>query len=90
MVTVVGGRVDVDYTATLNCPTLTGATLIGQTGAAILYDGLEAASVVGAVIKPAAGALAVQVSSGPTSHWGEMSFIDCIIDYGSGSSPDTR
>ena len=51
MVTVIGGRVGLDYSTTLNCPTITGATLINQTVAAIVYDGLEAGSVVGATIR---------------------------------------
>ena len=34
MVTVVGGRVGLDYSVTLNCPTIAGLTLINQTFAA--------------------------------------------------------
>jgi hypothetical protein len=83
MVTVIGGKVGMDYTKSLNCPTITGATLIGQTVSAIVYDGLEAASVVGTTIKPAPGALALAVSSGPKSLWGKVSIIDTSIDYDS-------
>ena len=37
MVTVIGGRVGLDYTVSLNSPATTGATLINQTEAAILF-----------------------------------------------------
>ena len=79
MVTVIGGRVGLDYSVSLNCPTVTGATLINQTVAAIVYDGLEAGSVVGATIRPAPGGVAVLVTS-TSSKWGEMSIIDSSIE----------
>jgi hypothetical protein len=55
MVTVIGGAVGCDFSITLNCPVLVGATLVGQSVAGIIYDGLEAASFVGLIIKPALG-----------------------------------
>ena len=47
---------------------------------AIIYDGLEAGSVVGATIRPAAGAVAVLVTSGDASKWGELSIVDSSIE----------
>jgi hypothetical protein len=89
MVTVIGGQVGLDYTVTLNCPTITGATLINQSRAAILYNGLEAASAVGLTIKIPSGssAVALEVSAGQTSRWGEFSMIDSILDFD--ASPST-
>eukprot|EP01043_Picozoa_sp_COSAG02_P029316 COSAG02_NODE_1819_length_10773_cov_6.699550_1_plen_639_part_00 len=83
MVTVIGGQVGLDYTVTLNCPTITGATLINQSRAAIVYNGLEAASAVGLTIKIPSGssAVALEVSAGQTSRWGEFSMIDSILDF---------
>lgn len=37
MVTVIGGQVGLDFSVSLNCPTVAGATLINQTRAAIIY-----------------------------------------------------
>ena len=86
MVTVLGGRVGMDYTATLNCPTITGATLLNQTVAAIIYDGLEAASVVGTTIQLAAGAVALKVTSGSGSKWGEVSIVDSTVSAAQGTT----
>ena len=81
MVTVLGGEVGMDFTVSLNSPTITGATLLGQRAAAISYDGLEALSVVGTTIKPAPGAVALRVTSPPSSKWGEASVIDTTIEF---------
>ena len=75
-----------DYTATLNCPTITGATLLNQTVAAIIYDGLEAASVVGTTIQLAAGAVALKVTSGSGSKWGEVSIVDSTVSAAQGTT----
>jgi hypothetical protein len=82
MVTVIGGQVGLDFSVSLNCPTVTGATLINQTRAAIIYDGLEAASAVGLSVKlaPGSSAVALEVTSGPASKWGEFSWIDSTIE----------
>ena len=88
MVTVIGGQVGLDFTVSLNCPTITGATLLNQTRAAIVYDGLEAASAVGLTVRlaPSSTASVLEVTSGPQSQWGEFSFVDSIFDMG-GSKP---
>jgi hypothetical protein len=88
MVTVIGGQVGLDYTVTLNCPTITGATLINQSRAAIVYNGLEAASAVGLDIRIPSGssAVALEVSAGRASKWGEFSMIDSILDFGASPS----
>ena len=80
MVTVVGGKFGLDYTVSLNAPGSTGMTLLNQSVAAVLYDGLEAASFVGAYIQPLPGA-AVLMSKVKGSYWGQVSFVDSIIDY---------
>jgi hypothetical protein len=86
MVTVIGGKVGMDYTVSLNTPSVIGATLIGQTIAAISYDGLEAASVVGTTIKPAKGAVALLVTS-TNSKWGEVSVVDSRIELDATDPP---
>jgi hypothetical protein len=48
--------------------------------AGIIYNGLEAASVVGTTITPSAGAVAVLVMATGSSQWGEMSIIDSSFD----------
>lgn len=85
MVSVIGGRFGLDYTVSLNAPGSTGMTLINQSVSAILYDGLEAASFVGAVIRPLPGA-AVVVSKSKGSYWGQVSFVDSIIEFSESSS----
>jgi hypothetical protein len=80
MVTVVGGRFGLDYTVSLNAPASTGMTLLNQSVAAILYDGLEAASFVAAYIQPLPGAVAL-MSKTKGSYWGQVSVVDSIIDY---------
>lgn len=79
MVTVIGGRFGLDYTVSLNAPGSTGMTLLNQSVSAILYDGLEAASFVGAVIRPLPGAAVVL--SKTQSYWGQVSVVDSIIEY---------
>jgi hypothetical protein len=85
MVSVIGGRFGLDYTVSLNAPGSTGMTLINQSVSAILYNGLEAASFVGAVIRPLPGA-AVLVSKSEGSYWGQVSFVDSIIEFSERSS----
>ena len=83
MVTVRGGQVGLDYSATLNCPTITGVTLLNQSRAAIVYNGLEAASAVGLTVRLTRGsrAVALEVTAGPASQWGEFSMIDSVLDF---------
>jgi hypothetical protein len=59
MVKVIGGQVGLDFTVSLNCPTVTGAELINQSRAAIIYDGLEAMSAVGLSVRLPADSSAV-------------------------------
>ena len=80
MVTVVGGSVGLDYTVSLNAPGSTGMTLLNQSVTAILYDGLEAASFVGARIQPLPGAAAL-TSRTKGSYWGQVSLVDSVIEY---------
>jgi hypothetical protein len=80
MVTVVGGSFGVDYSVSLNAPGSAGMTLLNQSVSAILYTGLEAASFVGAVIKPLKGA-SVVMSKSEGVYWGQVSVIDSIIEY---------
>jgi hypothetical protein len=85
MVSVIGGRFGLDYTVSLNAPGSTGMTLINQSVSAILYNGLEAASFVGAVIRPLPGA-AVVVSKSKGSYWGQVSFVDSIVEFSESTS----
>jgi hypothetical protein len=84
MVTVVGGSFGLDYTVSLNAPGSTGMTLLNQSVSAILYNGLEAASFVGAVVRPLAGA-SVVMSNTKGGYFGQVSFVDSIIEYADGS-----
>ena len=59
-------------------------TLLNQSVSAILYDGLEAASFVGARIHPLPGA-AVLTSKTNGSYWGQVSVVDSIIEYAESS-----
>lgn len=82
-VRVVGGRIGLDYRVSLNCPCTSAATLIGQTQAAILLKGLEAATFVGLVIKPAHSRVPALLANGSTGDrdWGQASFVDSVIEY---------
>eukprot|EP00747_Dinoflagellata_sp_TGD_P010525 gnl/TRDRNA2_/TRDRNA2_119907_c2_seq1.p1 gnl/TRDRNA2_/TRDRNA2_119907_c2~~gnl/TRDRNA2_/TRDRNA2_119907_c2_seq1.p1 ORF type:complete len:564 (+),score=46.97 gnl/TRDRNA2_/TRDRNA2_119907_c2_seq1:1-1692(+) len=82
MVTVLGGHIGVDCSGTMNSPTLTGLHLLGQTEAALVYDGgLEAASAVGLIIRPASSHAVAFRSGAPSSIWGQISVIDSVVDY---------
>ena len=83
-VAVYGGRVGLDYTVSLNAPATARATLINQTHAAVLYKGLEAATFVGALIKPAhpsVPALLANISNTTDRDWGQVTFVDSVVDY---------
>mmetsp|Transcript_45621 Transcript_45621/g.130178 ORF Transcript_45621/g.130178 Transcript_45621/m.130178 type:complete len:771 (-) Transcript_45621:99-2411(-) len=90
MVTVIGGRVGLDYTVSMNTPGTTGAVLINQTEAAILYDGFEAASFVGALIRPASAGVPVLRSRTSGSMWGQVSIVDSIVEYPAEPAEATR
>ena len=81
MLTVIGGRIGLDYTLSLNCPGTAGARLLDQTEAAILYSGLEAASFTGAYIRPANANVAALKSIAHGIQFGQVSMVDCVIDY---------
>jgi hypothetical protein len=85
MVTIVGGSFGLDYTVSLNAPGSTGITLLNQSVSAILYGGLEAASFVGALIKPLPGATAF-MSKSREGRWGQVSVVNSIIEYPPSSS----
>ncbi len=46
-ITVIGGRIGIDYRETQPAPTLTGVTLLNQTETALVYQGRQALSAVG-------------------------------------------
>jgi hypothetical protein len=58
-------------------------TLLNQSRAAIVYNGLEAASAVGLTVRLTRGsrAVALEVTAGPASQWGEFSMIDSVLDF---------
>lgn len=92
MVKIVGGKVGLDYTISLNTPGTTGMVLINQSEAAILYTGLEAASFVGFTIKPANAGVPALRSKHQGTMWGQASMVDSVIEYAaspSQSSPCT-
>eukprot|EP00943_MAST-04B_sp_MAST-4B-sp1_P001700 g1700.t1 len=89
MVTIIGGKVGLDYTVSLNCPGTAGARLLGQTTAAIIYSGLEAASFTGAYIKPATKSALVLQSAEEGIKFGQVSMIDSIIVYPNAPANDT-
>ena len=86
MVTIIGGRVGLDYTVSLNAPGSTGMTLLGQTEAAIVYSGLEAASFTGAYIRPANQKVPALKSTSEGTHFGQVSMLDSVIEYPEGAS----
>ena len=81
MVTIIGGRVGLDYTVSLNAPGSTGMTLLDQTEAAIVYSGLEAASFTGAYIRPANRKVPALKSTSAGIHFGQVSMVDSVIEY---------
>ena len=89
MVTIIGGKVGLDYSVSLNCPGTAGARLLGQTEAAIVYSGLEAASFTGAYIKPAKKSTLVLQSVEEGIEFGQVSMIDSIIEYPDPVANDT-
>lgn len=92
-VTVVGGRIGLDFTGyfsgTQPTPTVTGFTLLGQSGCAIRSSSRQ--TLVAAGLKIVAGK-----SSGPpidcmpakTANLGQLSLVDSEIDFPSGASGD--
>jgi hypothetical protein len=80
-----GGGGGVHHCNLLHHFALPNNTLLNRTPlpiqvAGIIYNGLEAASVVGTTITPSAGAVAVLVTATGSSQWGEMSIIDSSFD----------
>lgn len=59
-ITVIGGRVGLDLTGAQPAPTVGGITLIGQTEVSLRYSGANTLCIVGADIRPAEGAMAIQ------------------------------
>ena len=80
MVTIIGGKVGLDYTVSLNCPHSGSKAPRSNTGA-IVYSGLEAASFTGAYITTATKATHVLESSEEGIEFGQVSLIDTIIEY---------
>ena len=82
-VRVEGGVVGMDLSTAQPSPTLTGATLINQTGSALVYNspGRQTLSVTGLSVVRAAGAMGPAVSSTAEG----ISLVDCVLEDPSGT-----
>ncbi len=85
-VTVIGGRIGVDYSQTQPTPTMSGFTLIGQTGPALVHRGWQGVNVVGCRIETdGLGPVIVNQSSGRGNIYGQLNLVDSQITF---SNPD--
>jgi len=81
-VTVIGGRIGVDYRRTQPTPTISAFTLIGQTQHAVLHKGWQAVNVVGCRVEAdQPGPLFVNESSGDGNIYGQLNLIDSQIVF---------
>ena len=82
-VTVVGGRIGADLRGTQPAATITGFTLTGQTGPALLVAGRQAVAAVGLRIRAnhAGPILRTRTSWGP--HHGQLCLVDSSIEFDS-------
>lgn len=93
-VTVIGGRVGLDFTGYLSgtqpTPVITGFTLIGQTEAAIRSTSRQTLVVVGLRIaaERCAGPL-IQVGQGLPANHGELTMVDSVVEFGGESLSHT-
>ena len=79
-VTVIGGRVGVDYRETQPAPTIAGFTLIDQTEAAILCESRQAFVAVGCRIETnTRGPVIVCRQKYP--HTAQLSLIDSVVEF---------
>ncbi len=79
-VTVIGGRIGVDYRLTQPAPTIVGFQLIDQTERAILSASRQALTVVGCrIVSKTSGPMIETRQSAP--HQGQMSMVDCLIEF---------
>ncbi|QDV66002.1 glycosyl hydrolase family 28-related protein [Crateriforma conspicua] len=79
-ITVVGGKVGIDYSETQPAPTLAGITLIDQEQAAIVNGSRQALTVVGCRIETN-GHGPVIVTRQKTPHHGQLSMVDSTVDF---------
>lgn len=79
-VTVIGGRIGVDYRFTQPAPTIVGFQLIDQTERAILSSSRQTLTVVGCrIVSKTSGPVIETRQSLP--HQGQMSLVDCRIEF---------
>ncbi|MFO7904226.1 MAG: glycosyl hydrolase family 28-related protein [Pirellulaceae bacterium] len=79
-VTIIGGRIGVDYRETQPAPTIAGFTLIDQTETAILNASRQSLNVVGCRIETnRAGPVVICEQRSP--HHGQMSMVDCSFEF---------
>ena len=83
-VTVIGGRIGVDYRFTQPAPTIVGFQLVDQTERAILSASRQALTVVGCRIASKTRGPVIETRQS-LPHHGQISLVDCLIEF---ESPD--
>lgn len=79
-VTVIGGKIGVDYRETQPAPTIVGFTLIDQEETAIINASRQALTMVGCHIETKTAGPVI-VSEQTTAHHGQISMVDSVIDF---------
>ncbi len=81
-ITVIGGRIGMDLRQTQPAPTITGVTLIGQTGPAILNDSRQALCAVGVKIVRTGPGAAIVGGAGWNVHFqGQVVLVDSEVAF---------
>lgn len=81
-ITVIGGRIGMDLRQTQPAPTITGVTLVGQTGPAILNDSRQALCAVGVKIVRRQAGPAIVAGAGWNVHFqGQMVLVDSEVVF---------
>lgn len=76
-ITVIGGRIGLDLRETQPAATISGITLVGQTEAAILYEGRQALSAVGIKIQTKTDGPVIRATA---PRWAVHNGQICLID----------
>lgn len=84
-VTILGGQIGLDLRETQPAPTVTGFTLIGQRGAAVVCASRQTSVLVGSIIRFAGtGPAVISGDLNRGAHHGQLCMIDSIIEHEGG------
>ena len=80
-VTVIGGRIGADLRETQPAATITGFTLTGQTGPALLVAGRQAVTAVGLRIQAGHPGPVIRTKTSWGPHHGQLCLVDSCIEF---------